>query len=501
MFQGAVTQMVEQGFRQSSQASVETASELYENATSRNVTGEDVTRLYHHLGQMTAGEIEKFATATPEVNRYSLPLPVNDEQLRAWPSGLDGARWWDGMDEPQRDAMLSFLPLLTGNTEGVPYRKRHDANMKVLNEVSKDNYLEEYKENFDSIRESLLPGPSEEGGENHSSNRLLISLDLGAFNERPRQPLAAVSVGDPDEKAATTFSIPGMDSGTHNMTGEVDRAQEFHDEVGDHAVVAWMGYDPPTLDETIPESLDRYRSDDGALDLSWEDLRVWEFEGGEAWKGLFENDGSVMNDVRADEGGYRFAYAVDSHQQAAHARGNLDQQVNVLAHSYGSNMVSHALTRNDPALPVDRVIYVGSSGIPEDVAGNSSDLNVKDAEHGAPAVFAGQSTSDRLASWGQGNIAYGPYRGDIPGDLFDSPRIDPRAEEFDAYIFSVDGDEPSWYEPWKDDPDLNSVTGHSRYYPGADQHGYFNDGTQSFDSIVRLLRGDVGSVERESTWW
>lgn len=145
LFQGAVTQMVEQGFRQSSQASVETASELYENATSRNVTGEDVTRLYHHLGQMTAGEIEKFATATPEVNRYSLPLPVNDEQLRAWPSGLDGARWWDGMDEPQRDAMLSFLPLLTGNTEGVPYRKRHDANMKVLNEVSKDNYLEEYK--------------------------------------------------------------------------------------------------------------------------------------------------------------------------------------------------------------------------------------------------------------------------------------------------------------------------------------------------------------------
>lgn len=377
-FQSAVGQMIRSG----NYDPVDTATKLYETVTSDEVTGEDVKALYNQLEQMDADQIEEFAEANPKINHYSIPQPSSDEELASWPTGEFGADWWDTMGENgTQNAMLAALPLLTGNTEGVRYSTRHLANRNALRDLRNSQDLQPHQRSrLDDINKSLNAG----------RDRMLLSLDMGQdpttpgpkSDPPPADPLAAVSVGNPDTADTTTFDVAGMGSGTDEMSNEVDNAQYLYDGLEDnsqneHAVVSWIGYDSPGY-------------------------------------------GTVLGEGKADDGSWALAYALDGYRETMDARGK-ETRVNVNAHSYGTNTASYALTRTAHA--VDTFTMYGSAGIDADAAEHASDLEVAETSEGRPAVYATDAGNDGLSDLGK-NL---------------SGRADPSDTAFGAYVFSSDG--------------------------------------------------------------
>ena len=437
----------------SSSSEVEEAEKRYEEAMAEDASGEDVQAFLEHFEEMEAEDIKEFAENNQEANLQNLPAPASEEDLQAWPDGAWGVAWWsNSLDNKQREAMQNHLPLIVGNVRGVPSDVSHEANINALDHLRDSDEHAEYRDNIVDIERAV-------GEQDNAGDRYLLSLDVGTPGE-DRQPLAEISVGDPDRAAEVTYNVPGMNSGTHSMDGEVDHAQTIYDNTGDQAVIAWMGYDPPTMDETT--SFD---------------------------------EGSVLLDNRADEGGYRLAYALDSrHESRAseHSDGDSDVDIKVLAHSYGTNMTAHALTRTEH--DVHSVVFMGSSGIPRDVAEDASDLNVE-VVNGQPRVFATEANADWLAGVGRGDLPWWLGGGDFdPYGAMD--RIDPTHEDFGAYVFTSDIHDPLFGE--SEHPDLESVTDHSRDMAEEGEYGYLDDGTLSLDTITQILRGENQLVDYES---
>lgn len=475
----------------SSNPNVQEAEELHEAAMAEGATGEDQQNFLEHLGEMSPEEINEFAENNEEANLYNLPAPSSEADLETWPDGAFGVAWWNGMSREQRDAMSDNLPLITGNVEGVPVNRRHQANLDALDILRESGYHDEYDENLEEIERATVPLDPEEDPEGRGGSRWLLSLDVGTPGE-DRQPFAEVSIGNPDHMDETTYSVPGMESGTHGMEGEVDHAQNIYSDTEGQAVVAMMGYEPPTMEETIPESLqDDFLNSDGSLsDDFWSSIVDPELLGEIDLSEAFSQEGSVLSDQRAEQGGYRFAHALDSRQEAAEARGR-DHDVNIVAHSYGSNMTSHALTQTD--IPVQSVTFMGSSGIPEDVASSADDLNVEYTEDGEPAVYATEAAQDHVAMVGRGWVhvpawaSPGPFAMEVqvfPPDAFDSPRLDPTDEEFGAIEF-----DSSHHNPFYAGED---VTGHSRDESGEGEYGYLDPDSMAYWNIINnILEGEV----------
>ncbi|GAA1450029.1 alpha/beta hydrolase [Nesterenkonia lacusekhoensis] len=473
---------------------VEEAEELYGDAMAEGATGEDQQQFLDQIADMSAEEIEEFAERNEDANLHNLPAPSSEADLQEWPDGAYGVAWWDGMSEAQQAALIASLPLITGNVQGVPSRKRNEANLNALDKIRESGVHDEYAENLESIEDAAL---EQEG----QGERFLLSLDVGTPHES-RQPLAEISIGNPDVHTEVTYSTPGMNSGTHNMDTETDNAQRMYDNTSNQAVVAWMGYEPPTTDETIPESVQEdFMDSEGNVDwenITWEDIQNLQEHLEDAHDGLMSQDGSVMNDVRADEGGYRFAYAIDSRIDSKEARAehmdtNVESEidVNIVAHSYGTNMTAHALTRTDH--DVDSVVFMGSSGIPEDVASSADELNIAMTGQGEPALFVAEAADDEWAHLGQGQ----PFG--IPLDnLLNTPRIDPTDDSFGGYVFTADVPDQLFGGFLQDPPEYESVTGHSRYYGDGEDMGYLEEDTLAFETIRLILDGEWDSVEFES---
>lgn len=427
-FHSAVTQMIQSGNPSGTDDPVETATELYETVTSDDVTGKDLSAFYDHLGQMDADEIEEFSDANAQINQYSMPLPTNEEELKSWPTGADGAAWWETVEENgTQNAMLAFLPLLTGNTEGVTYSVRNLANQNAMDRLRESSDISRQQHRrLSSIQESLDAG----------DNRMLLSLNMGQEpvatgrgpGPSPTDPLAAVSVGNPDSADTTTFNVSGMGSGTDEMPSEVGNAQQLYngsrrDTSNEHAVVAWIGYESPGLK-------------------------------------------TVFRDEHAVDGSWALAYALDGHRETMDAhREDGGTRVNVNAHSYGTNTAARALTHTTH--PVDTYSMYGSAGIPEGVAQHASDLNVTTTDEGRPAVYATDASTDWLSDVGRS-----------PG-----VRQDPTDTGFGAYVFSSDGmGHPPGYP----------VSGHYQNFAAADEYGYLERDSQTFEalSLINDGRGD-----------
>lgn len=360
---------------------VSEAEDLYEQATADDVTGEDMTRFYDHLAEMDADEIEDFAESTPQINQYSMPLPSSEEQLDSWPTGAEGADWWETMEENgTQNAMLASLPLLTGNTEGVKYSVRDTANQNAMDKLRDSEDLDNNQLNrLDNIQESLDDGPG----------RMLLSLNMGqdptspgpGADPAPSDPLAAVSVGNPDEADTTSFNVSGMKSDAGDMPERVNDAQGLYDGLNQnsedsHAVVSWIGYDSP-------------------------------------------NATNVLGDGRAEDGSWALAYALDGYRETMNAE-DRETRINVNAHSYGTSTAAYALTRTTHY--VDTYSMYGSAGIPDSAAEHASDLRVARTEEGRRAVYATDAASDGTSNMGR----------------FWSFRADPTDEDFGAYTFSSD---------------------------------------------------------------
>ncbi|MGQ7787554.1 hypothetical protein [Nesterenkonia sp. K-15-9-6] len=208
---------------------VERAEDLYKAATGPDCTVEDVGDFYDHLTAMSADEIKDFARENPQVNRGNLPTPSSQEELDGWP---DGAQWWhEQLDEEQQEALTSDLPVIVGNTEGVPYEVRDQANKSTLiGLLDSPSTPDEHLPYLENIQDSVI------GDEDSQGERLLLSLNVGVTGVDDHPPLASVSIGNPDDAEQTVFNAPGMNSGTDQMTkdhepGEVDHAQDVYDEL------------------------------------------------------------------------------------------------------------------------------------------------------------------------------------------------------------------------------------------------------------------------------
>ncbi len=440
-FSAALIQMVRSGAE--SEDAVEEATELYEKVTSDDVTGDDVKAFYEQLENLDADQIEEFAEENPKINQYSMPLPANQEQLDSWPTGEDGADWWKSMGENgTQNAMLAHLPLLTGNTEGVSYDARNRANLNALERLqASDDLAQNQRDRLDAIANSLDDSDgndeSDDGGD--ESGRMLLSLNMGqdpttpgpAIDPPPADPLAAVSVGNPDTADTTSFDVSGMNSGTHNMPSEVNNAQRLHDSLPgnssqDYAVVTWIGYESPGLSD-------------------------------------------VSFDGKADDGSWALAYALDGYRQTMDAQRPEDETtVNVNAHSYGTTTAAYALTRTSH--DVDTFTMYGSAGISEDAAKHASDLNVARTDEGRPAVYATDAKLDGIADIGR----------------FTSGRADPTSAEFGAYTFSSDA---------TGNPPGNPVNDHYQHIGSDGEYGYRDDNSQALESLWRINAGRGDEVD------
>ncbi|WP_460690773.1 alpha/beta hydrolase [Nesterenkonia suensis] len=431
---------------------VRQAADLFDDAIAEDASGEDVQTFYDHIAEMSADEIEEFSEETPAVHENSLPQPNSEEQYAAWPSGEDGHTWWESLEEAGiQDTVLTHLPLLVGNVQGVPYEKRDQANQDALKRLKDNPDYTDWDDNLSQIDRSLRQG-SGVGDATGQDEPMLLSLDIGQRAEASspyapgnteehgwgRQPLASISVGNPDTADVTSFGAPGMASGTHAMRNEVDMSQVIHQELTEidertHAVVSWVGYDAPPAPGNGPVT-------------------------------------DVLRDDRASEGGWAFAHALDGFQETRMAGGDArgDYTVNVHAHSYGTNMSSHALTRTE--YDVDTFSMYGSSGIPDDVAAHARDLHVKTDDQGEPMVFASQSTHDGTAWWGR------------PFGL--GGRQDPTDDDFGAQVHYSGGDYASSAVEEAD------VTGHARTDSNLDRYGYLDEDTQHFQNLMHILGDD-----------
>lgn len=146
-----------------------------------------------------------------------------------------------------------------------------------------------------------------------------------------------------------------------------------------------------------------------------------------------------------------------------------DFTVNVHAHSYGTNMAAHALTRVDHG--VDAFAMYGSSGIPESVADHASELEVADDADGKPMVFASESSQDGTAELGR---------------PFFLSRQDPTAEGFGAQ------EHYSGHPHDGDATELADVTGHSREADDGDPNssGYLDPVTAHYRNLTYILGGN-----------
>lgn len=332
----------------STATSVGRANQLF-HATQHSATPRFLEDFYEHLATMTPEEIAAFALAHPDVRITPPPLPDSQQDLEEWPGGAEGAQWWNGLSAGQRTALVTHLPAWVGNTEGVPYSDRDQANRNALTlALNQPGASDKDRASWLQIRDSLaLPNPD-------AADRFLVSfLPFGDDG-----PLAAVSVGNPDTASSITPMVSGMGSGTHNMVSEVDHAQRMQENMGpDHAFISWIGYDSPNM-PLSPE---------------------------------------VMQDRWAVSGSYALAHHLDGLYETRASGGSVPS-ISPMAHSYGTNTLATALTRTEH--PVDNAILYASAGLDGDFVSHASDMNVQTDQSGRPQVWVTLADGDPWAPKG-----------------------------------------------------------------------------------------------------
>ena len=369
------------------------------------------------LALLTPAQAEQFRRSNPEL--FSGPHPGLDPR-----NNKDA---WSQLSPAQRASLAKDFPVMVGNLEGIPYSDRTAANAAALQAELDRTPPGERRDALLAISEGAI-------GTSPSAPRGIISLDLGS------PPLAAVAIGNLDTADNVTWNVPGM--GTEWKPGQnwTDASQNIYDaqsKIGQHnqAVVAWIGY------ETPPQ-------------FAWNQLEVLEV-------------------AHAKTGGEKFATSLNGFNVAS---GDRDPYIAVTAHSYGTTTASYGLTQTD--FDVDSVTFFGSAGLDQAVVDQATDLHIKPATDGTPALFATNALQDVVAPGG----GYGGYR------------LNPLEDGFGAHEFSSKGDPAR---------DLVATRGHSVIGSDAtnvdprgtqEDHGYLDVGTHSLDSVARVTTGMGDSV-------
>lgn len=236
---------------------------------------------------------------------------ITDPQVIAdWWNSLGGAdgKGTSAKHSDVQQALISGVPLLVGNLNGVAYWARDKANRSTLESQLKTATGEDAVA-YENIRTAL--------GKYDGVSLITLQPD--------HPPLAAVAIGNLDTAQNVTYVVPGMNSDTPNTT-VVERAaydlksQQRSWSKESTAVVAWLNYRTPGGPPAVLHG-DMARA--GAERLG--------------------DDLAGFNATRGDTKGH----------------------LNVVAHSYGTTTSSITLAERDYG--VDNWVSAGSAGIERDI--------------------------------------------------------------------------------------------------------------------------------------
>ncbi|WP_019870272.1 alpha/beta hydrolase [Salinispora oceanensis] len=289
------------------------------------------------------------AAAALGLSASDIPAPDSDP--------ADVQVWWRELSDDDRQIYLTGYPERIGALDGLPAADRDRANQLVLRNFIGDN-VNHGRQGDPQHATALMLLDKLEGAESNPQHKrlYLLSVDPGGDGK------AAVSIGNPDAAAHTAVLVPGVGTELDDISGLIRRADRLQDAAfelepatSDVAVVAWLGYDTPSLDTDIFSAAFDSKSEAGAKAL----------------------DGFV-NGLHSSHDG------TSSH-------------VTVIGHSYGSTVLGEAASTGD-GLAADDIIAVGSPGMRVD---NASEFNV-DAQH----VWAGAAADDTFVARPEENARY-----------------------------------------------------------------------------------------------
>lgn len=326
----------------------------------------------------------------------------------------EAAAYWAALSPAERAAVIQQYPDVIGATDGLPAGARDEANRILLQ------------------RDLALPDgdPRRENAETVSAS--LTRIETEHFDPRTGQPVeaqlliydpeadsgdgrAAIVIGDADTADNVAFVVPGITNQVSTMPDQTGDGWNVYREAREGAapdettaVVVWSGYDEPD-DQWAEATATQDRADDGGALLA------------ASYNGLMVS--------RTD-----------------------DPYTTVIGHSYGSTVVSYAVTKYD--IHPDNVVFIGSPGAGQ--ADNADDLYPSD-------VWVGLASTD--------NVDHSSVVTDLGTDPADDAF---GATQFQAEVVN------------KDDGASGSVAGdHSRYLA---------DNSESLYNITSIIVGDHEEV-------
>jgi hypothetical protein len=172
------------------------------------------------------------------------------------------AAWWRSLTDGERRRVLRERPEWVGPRDGIPAAARHEANLILLaraertaaarirelaatpHDVFEIARVQAQVGDLRAIRDVL--------GRRDGNERRLLLVDTGE-----RDVKAVVALGDVDRAEHLTTFVGGLSTTVHGDLARYDttfasmRADAKAVARGDVAVVTWMGYDAPQLDEVV----------------------------------------------------------------------------------------------------------------------------------------------------------------------------------------------------------------------------------------------------------
>ena len=363
--------------------------EAFAKASAPDAAPEDITAFYAQL-TLLGPELLAELGRRPNAGLFAAGMGPHEE-----------VNFWAKLNGPQRTALAAALPALVGNLEGAPYKVRDAANRRVLAAVKHE--LDRPPAVAAAPSGVRLPADARRLERIQAVNALLEALNGSGAGERRQLvsfdpgtpvPLAAISVGeDLDTARNISYLVPGMNTSARGAPALAGNAQALVREQsrtgihgGSAAVVAYMGYEPPT-EFTV-----------GGLDS-------------------------------AEKGAPAFAAALDGLFLTRTVDGAPPPEVNVVAHSYGTTMATLALDQTQ--YRVTALVLLASAGVQTDSA---DALNVDLAADGAADVYVTLASEDHLAGMGTAASRFVAMVTLNP----DTARLSPVDEAWGGRIFSSD---------------------------------------------------------------
>lgn len=341
------------------------------------------------LKSLTPSQLKTMLAAHPELLQRFWDHPPAPEQTAAW---------WKTLDAKQQKEWAKSVPRLVGNLDGVPPRVRSDANRKSLVDDLADakKRLADAKADpalgspFDAVRQQALNRLAEAQKLADTLSRIDIAYGKGPSGSVPHElyvyqpgerPKVAISTGLLETAEHISVVVPGMATTANDIVQYRKAADDMRQlqsktsgvEPGKIAVLSWLDYDPP--------------GDMDVLGVLNNDLA----------RAGAERLGNTLRGLAAVKG------------WPATAAG-----LSVVAHSYGTNVATLALTRKN--VTAGHVVLLGSAGIASEVP-SAAALHVPGGE-----VYASEGYRDEWAGLGRS-----------------LGRTDPTSPAFGAHTFSSEG--------------------------------------------------------------